>query len=120
MATPADPLRILIADDHPLFRDGLRALLKAAPDMELVGEATTGDAATSLAAELQPDGVLMDIQMPGVSGVEATRRIVQASPHIRMLVVTMFEDDRTVFAAMRWDISRGFLDRSGRRPDCRG
>mgnify|MGYP001206770682 CR=1 FL=1 len=108
MATPADPLRILIADDHPLFRDGLRALLTAAPDMELVGEATTGDEATSLAAELQPDVVLMDIQMPGLSGVEATRRIVQASPHIRVLVITMFEDDRTVFAAMRAG-ARGYV-----------
>lgn len=96
-----DTLRILIADDHPLFRDGLRALLAAAQDMELVGEATTGEEAVALAAELQPDLVLMDVQMPGLSGVEATRRIVQASPHIRVLVVTMFEDDRTVFAAMR-------------------
>ena len=108
MATPADPLRILIADDHPLFRDGLRALLQAAPDMELVGDATTGDEAASLAAELQPDVVLMDIQMPGRSGVEATRRIVQGSPHIRVLVVTMFEDDRTVFAAMRAG-ARGYV-----------
>lgn len=96
-----DALRILIADDHPLFRDGLRALLAAAQDMELVGEATSGEEAVALAAELQPDLVLMDVQMPGLSGVEATRRIVQASPHIRVLVVTMFEDDRTVFAAMR-------------------
>ena len=108
MATPVDPLRILIADDHPLFRDGLRALLKAAPDMELVGEATTGEEAVSLAAELQPDVVLMDIQMPGLSGVEATRRVVLASPHIRVLIVTMFEDDRTVFAAMRAG-ARGYV-----------
>jgi DNA-binding NarL/FixJ family response regulator len=103
-----DPLHILIADDHVLFRDGLRALLQAAPRLELVGEATTGDEAVAAAAELQPDVVLMDIQMPGLSGVEATRRIVQASPHIRVLVVTMFEDDRTVFAAMRAG-ARGYV-----------
>jgi DNA-binding NarL/FixJ family response regulator len=108
MATNADPLRILIADDHLLFRDGLRALLLAARDMELVGEATTGAEAVSLATELQPDVILMDIQMPGLSGVEATRRIVQASPHIRVLVVTMFEDDRTVLAAMRAG-ARGYV-----------
>lgn len=108
MTAPDDPLRILIADDHVLFRDGLRALLKAAPRLELVGEATTGDEAVAAAAELQPDVVLMDIQMPGLSGVEATRQIAQASPHIRVLVVTMFEDDRTVFAAMRAG-ARGYV-----------
>src|SRR5438309_5970788 len=97
----AEPLRIVIADDHLLFRDGVRALLKAAPEMELVGEASTGEEAVSLAAEKQPDVILMDIQMPGLSGIDATRRIVQTSPHIRVLVVTMFEDDGTVFAAMQ-------------------
>lgn len=108
LAGHAERLRLLIADDHLLFRDGLRALLQTAPEMELVGEATTGAEAVALAAELQPDVVLMDIQMPGLSGVEATRRIVQAGPHIRVLVVTMFEDDRTVFAAMRAG-ARGFV-----------
>ena len=94
-------LRVLVADDHPLFRDGLRAMLASTPDMELVGEASTGEEAIFLAAELQPDVIVMDIQMPGVGGIEATRRIVQSSPHVRVLVVTMFEDDGTVFAAMR-------------------
>jgi DNA-binding NarL/FixJ family response regulator len=108
MPNDAEPLRILIADDHLLFRDGLRALLMAAEGMDLVGEATTGQEAVALAAELQPDVVLMDIQMPGLSGVEATRRIVEASPHIRVLIVTMFEDDRTVFAAMRAG-ARGYV-----------
>ena len=108
MTTSAERLHILIADDHLLFRDGVRALLKAAPEMELVGEATTGEEAVALAAELQPDVILMDIQMPGLSGVEATRRIVSASPHIQILVVTMFEDDRTVFGAMRAG-ARGFV-----------
>ena len=103
-----DPLRILIADDHLLFRDGVRALLAAAPDTELISEAATGTEAVALAAELQPDVVVMDLQMPELNGVEATRRIVQASPHIGVLVVTMFEDDGSVFAAMRAG-ARGYL-----------
>jgi DNA-binding NarL/FixJ family response regulator len=103
-----EALRILIADDHLLFRDGLRALLKAAPDMELVGEAATGDEAVALAETLQPDVVLMDLKMPGLTGIEATRHILQASPHIGVLVVTMFEDDASVFAAMRAG-ARGYV-----------
>ena len=104
----SEPLRILIADDHLLFRDGLRALLKAAPDTELVGEATTGEEAVALAAELQPDVVLMDIQMPGVNGIEATRRILHDSPRVRVLMITMYEDDTSVFTAMRAG-ARGYL-----------
>lgn len=103
-----EPLRILIADDHPTFRDGLRMLLDAAPDMTLVGEAATGEEAVALASSLQPDVILMDIQMPGVNGIEATRAILHASPHIGVLVVTMFEDDGSVFAAMRAG-ARGYL-----------
>lgn len=103
-----EPLRVLIADDHLLFRDGLRTLLTAAPDMALVGEATDGEEAVALAAELQPDVALMDIQMPGVNGIEATWRIVSASPHVGVLVVTMFEDDNSVFLAMRAG-ARGYL-----------
>lgn len=80
-----EPLRVLIADDHPLFRDGLRTLLTSAPDAELVGEATTGEEAVSLVADLQPDVVVMDLQMPGMGGVEATRRVVSGSPHVRVL-----------------------------------
>ena len=96
-----EPLRILIADDHPLFRSGLRALLAAVSNTTVAGEATTGEEAVALAAELQPDVIVMDLQMPGVSGIDATRRILGASPHIGILVVTMFEDDYSVFAAMR-------------------
>jgi DNA-binding NarL/FixJ family response regulator len=96
-----DPLRVLIADDHPLFRSGLRALLGAVPDTAVVGEAKTGEEAIGLAAELQPDVVVMDLQMPGISGIDATRRIFDISPHVGVLVVTMFEDDYSVFAAMR-------------------
>ena len=108
MIADAERLRVLVADDHLLFRDGLRALLASAPDTQLVGEASTGEEAVLLAQQLQPDVVLMDLQMPGLNGIEATRRIVQASPHIRVLVVTMFEDDTSVFAAMRAG-ARGYL-----------
>jgi len=103
-----DRLRVLIADDHMLFRDGLRALLGAAVDTELVGEAATGDEAVSLATSLQPDVVLMDIQMPGLNGIEATRSIVQDSPRVNVLILTMFDDDASVFAAMRAG-ARGYL-----------
>ncbi|HEU5369594.1 MAG TPA: response regulator transcription factor [Ktedonobacterales bacterium] len=101
-------LRVLIADDHPLFRHGIRALLEATPALEVAGEATTGEEAVSLAASLQPDVILMDIQMPGVNGIEATRRILHTSPHIRILMVTMFEDDVSVFTAMRVG-ARGYV-----------
>ncbi len=107
-ALVSEPLRVLIADDHVLFRDGLRALLRSASDTQLVGEATTGEEAIRLAAELQPDVILMDIRMPGIDGIEATRQIVRTSPHIRILMVTMLEEDHAVFAAMRAG-ARGYL-----------
>jgi DNA-binding NarL/FixJ family response regulator len=103
-----DKLTILIADDHPVFRKGLRALLASMPETELVGEATTGEEAIHLAEKLQPDVILMDLQMPGGGGLPAIRQIVQTSPHIRILVVTMFEDDDSVFAAMRAG-ARGYI-----------
>jgi CheY-like chemotaxis protein len=90
---PGDSLRLLIADDHPLFRKGMRTLLGAAPDFALVGEAETGMEAVARSLALLPDVVLMDLQMPGGSGIEATREIVAASPTTRVLVVTLFEDD---------------------------
>ncbi len=101
-------IRILIADDHPVFRYGLRALLSAEPTTEVVGEATTGDEAIQLAASLQPDVILMDLNMPGVNGIEATRRILAATPKVNILVLTMFDDDDSVFAAMRAG-ARGYL-----------
>jgi len=103
-----DQIRILIADDHPLFRDGLRALLESVPDMQVIGEAATGDEALTQAHALQPDVILMDLKMPGLNGIEATRRILRTSPHIRILVITMFEDDDSVFAAIRAG-ARGYL-----------
>jgi DNA-binding NarL/FixJ family response regulator len=100
-------VRVLIADDHPVFRFGLRALLESEPDFEVVGEATTGDEAVALAESLEPDVVLMDINMPGVNGIDATRRILQANPRVGVLVITMFDDD-SLFAAMRAG-ARGYL-----------
>jgi len=94
-------IRILVADDHAPFRGGLGALFLSIPDTEVVGEAATGEEAIAKAADLQPDVILMDIQMPGTNGIEATRAIVRDSPHVGVIVVTMFEDDDSVFAAMR-------------------
>lgn len=111
-----DSIRILIADDHPLFRDGLRALLESVDGMLVVGEASTGEEAVDLAAALQPDLVLMDIGMPGINGVEATRRIVRASPQAGVLIVTMFEDDDSVFAAVRAG-ARGYLLKGSRQEE---
>jgi DNA-binding NarL/FixJ family response regulator len=101
-------LRVLIADDHPVFRDGIRALLEAAPGTVVVGEATRGDEAIRLAGQLRPDLILMDVQMPGINGIEATRQIVAGQPDSRVLVLTMFEDDDSVFAAMRAG-ARGYV-----------
>jgi DNA-binding NarL/FixJ family response regulator len=103
-----DPIRVFIADDHTLFRDGLRALFGSIPDVQVVGEAASGDETVAGAAECQPDIVLMDVQMPGFNGIEATRRILRSSPHIGVIVVTMLEDDDSVFAAMRAG-ARGYV-----------
>lgn len=103
-----DPLTIMIADDHPLFRRGLRALLASMPEVSLVGEATNGAEAVQMAEALQPDLVLLDLQMPEGGGLAAIRQIVRTSPHIRVLIVTMFQDDDSVFAAMRAG-ARGYV-----------
>jgi DNA-binding NarL/FixJ family response regulator len=101
------PIRVVIADDHPVFRFGMRALLGAMPDTEVVGEVTNGEEAVALVARVQPDVVLMDITMPGMGGIEATRRIRETHPEVRVLIVTMLEDD-SVFAAMRAG-ARGYI-----------
>ena len=103
-----DRTRVLIADDHVLFRYGMRAMLGGAPGYEVVGEAANGEEAVIMSAELKPDVVLMDLQMPGTNGIEATRRILEGSPNVGVIVVTMFEDDDSVFAAMRAG-ARGYV-----------
>ena len=110
------PLRLLIADDHPLFRKGIRALLAARSEFEVVGEAATGSEAVALAEALQPDLVLMDLQMPGGSGISATREITTTSPNIRVLVVTLFEDDDSVFTALRAG-ARGYVLKDAEEED---
>jgi DNA-binding NarL/FixJ family response regulator len=103
-----DTVRVLIADDHPLFREGMRGRLDRVADVAVVGEAASGDEAVELAHKLEPDVILMDIKMPGLNGIEATREIQQSSPQIGVLVLTMFEDDDSVFAAMRAG-AKGYL-----------
>ncbi|MBK9714852.1 MAG: response regulator transcription factor [Kouleothrix sp.] len=103
-----EKIRILIADDHAFYREGVRVMLRDVAETDVVGEATTGDEAVAQALSMQPDLILMDIKMPGANGIEATRRILHASPHIAILIVTMFEDDDSVFAAMRAG-ARGYL-----------
>ena len=96
-----EPLRVAIADDHPLFRRGMAALLAEVGGIEVVGTAATGEEAVALAVDLLPDLVLMDVQMPGGGGIAATRAIRHAAPTVRILVVTLFEDDDSVFLALR-------------------
>ncbi len=103
-----DPLQVLVADDHPMFRQGVRSVLESAPGIEVVAEAATGAEAVAAAREHQPDVVAMDIHMPELNGIEATRQIVETSPHIAVVVLTMLEDDESVFAAMRAG-ARGYL-----------
>jgi DNA-binding NarL/FixJ family response regulator len=103
-----DKITIVVADDSAPFRDGMRAMLRRETDMAIAGEAATGAEAVRAAATLQPDVVLMDLQMPDGNGIEATRAIVAAAPHIRVLVLTMFEDDDSVFAALRAG-ARGYI-----------
>ena len=95
------PIRVLLADDHPVVRRGLAALLGTLDDFEVVGEAEDGESAVREAQLCRPDVVLMDVRMPGMDGVEATRRIRKAVPDVAVLVLTMYDDDATVFTAMQ-------------------
>lgn len=103
-----EPIAVLVADDSADFRQGLRALLAPVDGIVVVAEASSGDEAVVRASVSQPDVVLMDLKMPGLNGIEATRRIVATSPHIAVLIFTMFEDDESVLAAMRAG-ARGYL-----------
>jgi DNA-binding NarL/FixJ family response regulator len=102
------PLRVLVVEDHPLFRKGVVALLDAVPDLSVAGVAVSGEDAVARAPELRPDVVLMDLQLPGMSGIEATRAIVAAEPDVRVLVLTLFEDEHSVFLALRAG-ARGYV-----------
>lgn len=116
MTTSAEGLHIIVADDHAFYREGVKAMLGLLPGAVVVGEASTGEEAVRLAAALQPDMVLMDIKMPGLNGIEATRAIRHASPHIAVLVITLFDDDESVFAAMRAG-AQGYLLKDARHED---
>ncbi len=107
-------LRVLLVDDHEPFRKGLEAMLAAAGTVDVVGSVADGREAVDLALELQPDVILMDLHMPRLNGIEATARIVQSSPHISVVVLTMLEDEDSVFAAVRAG-ARGYLLKGARR-----
>jgi DNA-binding NarL/FixJ family response regulator len=109
-------LRVVLADDHPAFRRGLGAMLDSAPGVEIVGEAGDGDEAVELALALAPDVILMDIKMPGRNGIDATREIVASDASVAVLVLTMYEDDDSVFAAMRAG-ARGYLLKDAERDE---
>ncbi len=102
------PIRLVVADDHTLFREGVASLLERVPDVELVGQAASGEEAIELVRAHQPDIVLMDLQMPGLGGIEATRAIAAANAAVGVIMLTMFEDDESVFAAIRAG-ARGYV-----------
>jgi DNA-binding NarL/FixJ family response regulator len=102
------PIKVLVADDHPAFRAGLRLMLSSANDVDIVAEVDTGTQAVDLAEQTRPDVVVMDLRMPGLDGIEATRRLLRTDPEVGVVVLTMFEDDDSVFAAMRAG-ARGYL-----------
>ena len=96
----SDSIKVLIVDDHKLFREGLKAILVAAPDINVVGEAGTGPEAITQASALDPDVILMDINIPEINGIEATRQVLSLKPDIGIIMLTMLEDDDFLFAAM--------------------
>ena len=109
-------IRVVVVDDHPLFRDGVRAALSGAEDVDVVGEAADVAGALEVVADLRPHVVLMDLNLPDGSGVDATRRLAAVSPEVRVLVMTMSTDDDAVVAAMRAG-ARGFVVKGAGRRD---
>jgi len=103
-----EPIRILLADDHTLFRRGMRGILEAMPGVEVIGEAATGEEVVRTAQTLVPDVILMDIKMPIFSGIEATRQILAENPHIGIVLVTMYDEPESAFAGMRAG-ARGYV-----------
>lgn len=101
-------IKLMIADDHKLFREGIKALLAVTDDIEIIGEAEDGEAALKKSRELEPDVILMDINMPGLNGIRATEQILAQFPQIRIIMLTMLEDDASIFHAMRAG-ARGYL-----------
>src|ERR1700692_2747931 len=97
----SETISILITDDHALVRQGIRDFLELQPDLSVAGEADSGETAVRLAGELAPDVVLMDLVMPGMGGVEATRLVKQASPHSQIIVLTSYHEDEYIFRALR-------------------
>lgn len=114
--SPQPPIRIVVADDHPVVRNGLVALLRSIPGLDVVGEAADGDAAVRAVEEHEPDVILMDVRMPGTDGIEATRRIRTQTPGCRVLILTMFDDDATVFTAMKAG-AQGYLLKESEQDD---
>ena len=110
------PIRIIVADDHPVVRGGLVALLRTIPSLDVVGEAADGETAVRLTHEHRPDVVLMDVRMPGMDGVEATRQIREKTPESRVLILTMYDDDATVFTAMKAG-AQGYLLKESEQDD---
>src|SRR5687767_4998375 len=102
------PLRLLVVDDHPMVRQGLVALFELNAEVELVGEGADGEAAVALYEELRPDVLVMDVGMPGVDGVEATRRILRAHPQAKVLIISGHDDDAQVLRALRVG-ARGYV-----------
>ena len=114
--TTDTPIRIVVADDHPVVRGGLVAMLRTIPGLDVVGEASDGDAAVHAVLEYRPDVILMDVRMPGKDGIEATRQIRELVPDCRVLMVTMYDDDATVFTAMQAG-AQGYLLKDAEQDD---
>lgn len=107
MTTPTS-IRVLVADDHPLFRKGVASLLSAEPGFEVIGEAANGQEAIEKARDLMPDVILMDVSMPGVNGLEATQRIKQEIPYVRIVILTASDEDQNLFEAIKHG-AQGYL-----------